>query len=106
MLTYFGAGEIGVLDETSKDLDSLKGSFGYALRGKICDWDNQVMNFDHIPHLCAQRVSALVLYTLDGGFLDWAFTPGNFNKDYFLHVTTENYVDWGGVRRRPMLVCL
>ena len=50
-----------------------------------------------------QRVSCLVLYTLGGGFEDWAFTEGTFTKEYFLHVTTEDFTDVHGYVRRPML---
>lgn len=51
------------------------------------------------------RVSALCLYTVQEGFLDWAFTSGMYNnKAYFTHVTTENFRDWRSVLRRPMLV--
>ena len=86
-----------MLDETSKDLDDLKGGFGYSLRGTTCTVQDTFLSHKRL------RVSALVLHTLDGGFVDWAFTPNTFTKDYFLHVTTENFVDWRGRLRRPML---
>lgn len=99
-LTFFGADELGILDETSKDLDVLKGSFGYSLRGTECSAHDQYLS----DLQCSTRTSALVLHTLYDGFLDWAFTSGTFNKEYFLHVTTERFVDWQGVRRPPMLL--
>mmetsp|Transcript_23120 Transcript_23120/g.58988 ORF Transcript_23120/g.58988 Transcript_23120/m.58988 type:complete len:346 (+) Transcript_23120:135-1172(+) len=98
-LTYFPYAEmLAVLDETSKDFDTLKGDFGYSLRGQPCTVQDQ-----YLTHQCS-RVSALVLHTLDGGFTDWAFTPGTFTKDYFLHVTTEPFRDWRGALRPPMLL--
>jgi transposase len=98
LLTYHHASELGILDETSKDSGALGEGYGYALRGSICSDHQQFLGHDRT------RVSALVLHTLDDGFLDWAFTPGTFNKEYFLHVTTENFVDWRGRLRRPMLL--
>ena len=98
-LTFFAVEELGVLDETSKDFDTLKGRFGYSIRGTECSTHDQA-----ISHI-ASRTSCLVLHTVQDGFLDWAMTPGTFNREYFLHVTTENFVDWRGTWRRPMLVC-
>ena len=98
LLTFHSVGELGVLDETSKDLDVIKNGFGYSLRGADCSAQDMYLSHNNL------RVSALCLYTVQEGFLDWAFTCGMFNKQYFLHVTTENYRDWQGVLRRPMLV--
>lgn len=86
LLTFHSPSELGVLDETSKDKSVLQGGWGYSL-------------LEHIM----QRVSCLVLYTLGGGFEDWAFTEGTYTKEYFLHVTTENFTDIHGYVRRPML---
>ena len=96
VLTYYSAKELGVLDETSKDYDVLKGSYGYSLRGSTCSAHDQ-----HLSHKVT-RMSALCLYTVENGFTDWAFTSGNYNKDYFLQVTTEYFTDWRGIRRPPM----
>lgn len=98
VFTFHSVEELGVLDETSKDFDSLKGGFGYSLRGTVCSAHDQAL-----LHMSV-RTSCLVLHTVQEGFLDWAMTPGTFNKEYFLHVTTENFVDWRGVTRRPMLL--
>ena len=98
VLTFHTVWELGVLDETSKDFDTLKGAFGYSIRGTVCSAHDQVLSHNRV------RTSALCLYTVQDGFLDWAMTPGTFNREYFMHVTTENFVDWHGVRRRPMLV--
>ena len=98
VFTFHSVEELGVLDETSKDFDSLKGGFGYSLRGTVCSAHDQAL-----LHMSV-RTSCLVLHTVQEGFLDWAMKPGTFNKEYFLHVTTENFVDWRGVTRRPMLV--
>jgi transposase len=98
LLTFHSVGELGVLDETSKDVDVVKSGFGYSLRGVKCSAQDMYLSHDNL------RVSALCLYTVQDGFLDWAFTSGMYNKDYFLHVTTENFRDWRGVLRRPMLV--
>ena len=97
LLRDYRAEELAVLDETSKDMDVLKGDFGYSLRGEMCQVQDQVLTN-------ASRTSMLALYTLDEGFLDWAMTPGTWNKESFLHVTTERFCDWRGVMRRPMLV--
>ena len=75
----------------------LQGGWGYSLRGIDCVAPDEVL--EHIM----QRVSCLVLYTLGGGFEDWAFTDGTYTKEYFLHVTTENFTDVHGYVRRPML---
>ena len=53
MLTYYSAKELGVLDETSKDYDVLKGSYGYSLRGSTCSAHDQ-----HLSHKVT-RMSAL-----------------------------------------------
>lgn len=98
LLTFHSVGELGVLDETSKDVDVVKSGFGYSLRGVECSAQDTYLSHDNL------RVSALCLYTVQDGFLDWAFTSGMYNKDYFLHVTTENFRDWRGVLRRPMLL--
>lgn len=98
VLTFHSVEELGVLDETSKDLDSLKGRFGYSLRGTVCSAHDTFLSHTVV------RTSALCLYTVQDGFLDWAMTPGTFNREYFVHVTTENFVDWRGVTRRPMLL--
>ena len=101
LLTFYCADELGVLDETSKELASRsrhKSGFGYLLRGITCTVQDTFLSHESL------RVSALCLYTLADGLLDWAFTPGTFNKEFFLHVTTENFRDWRGVLRRPMLV--
>ena len=98
LLTFHDVGELGVLDETSKDLDVIKSGFGYSLRGVDCSVQDMYLAHDSI------RVSALCLYTVQEGFLDWAFTSGMYNKAYFTHVTTENFRDWRGILRRPMLV--
>ena len=95
---YHSVEELGVLDETSKDYDALKGSYGYSLRGTTCS------AHDHYLSHKVCRISALCLYTVENGFTDWAFTPGNYNKDYFLQVTTEQFTDWRGVLRPPMLL--
>ena len=36
VLTFHSASELGVLDETSKDLDAANRGFGYSLRGTDC----------------------------------------------------------------------
>jgi len=98
LLTFHSVDELGVLDETSKDLGVLHGAFGYSLRGTLCVSQDEML--DHRK----TRVSALCLYTIYGGFLDWALTEGTFTKEYFNHVTTENFDDWRGNLRGPMLV--
>ena len=98
LLTFHDAAGLAILDETAKDLDCLKGSYGYSIRGTTCSAHDQFLSPASV------RVSALVLHTLDEGFLDWAFTQGTFNKDYFIHVTTERFQDWRGGVRAPMLV--
>lgn len=97
LLTFHSVDELGVLDETSKDLGVLHGAFGYSLRGTLCVSQDEML--DHRK----TRVSALCLYTIYGGFLDWALTEGTFTKEYFNHVTTENFDDWRGNLRGPML---
>jgi len=98
VLTYHSVEELGVLDETSKDLDALKGDYGYSLRGTICSAQDQALELNQV------RISALCLYTVEDGFLDYAFTPKTFTKEGFLHVTTEYFRDWRGVLRPPMLL--
>ena len=88
---------IVMIDETSKDMGVLKGSFGYALRGEQCI-DRSLACLSH-----GERISILAAFTIEG-FLDWAIIPGTFTSDLFLHVTTEQFVDWRGFVREPMLL--
>ena len=66
VFTFHSVEELGVLDETSKDFDSLKGGFGYSLRGTVCSAHDQAL-----LHMSV-RTSCLVLHTVQEGFLDWA----------------------------------
>jgi hypothetical protein len=87
-----------VLDETSKDLNVLKGSIGYAVRGQgaVCH---------DLPALAHRsRTSMLNVFSPIHGFLDHAFVRGTYNTEQFVEATTQPFVDWQGRRRRPILV--
>jgi len=98
VLTFYALWQLLCVDETSKDLSVLKGSYGYAMRGKGCE----CYDLPALSH--GKRTSAVVVFSPQHGFLDWAFTSGTFNTEYFVHVTTENFVDWRGVVRSPVLL--
>lgn len=54
VLTYYSAKELGVLDETSKDYDVLKGSYGYSLRGSTCSAHDQLSH--KVTRMSALRI--------------------------------------------------
>ena len=58
LLTFHSVWELGVLDETSKDFDTLKGGFGYSLRGTVCSAHDQFLSHKSV------RTSCLCLYTV------------------------------------------
>ena len=98
ILTFFDLSQLVCLDETSKDLGALKGSFGYSLRGTPCVCHD-------LPALShGTRISALTVFTPYEGFLDWALTTGTFTTDLFVHVTTEQHLDHHGKIRGPILL--
>ena len=98
VLSFYALWQLFCIDETSKDMSVLKGSFGYAARGHHCICHD-------LPALShGSRTSAVVVFTPYEGFLDWAFTRGTFNTTRFVEVTTENFVDWTGALRGPILL--
>ena len=98
LISDYPLGDCVFLDETSKDLGVLKGSFGFALRGHGCC----ATDLPALTH--GSRVSMLNIFSPWCGFLDHVFTDGTFNTELFTHVTTEPFVDHNGDLRRPILL--
>ena len=73
----FTVAQLLFVDETSKDLRSIRRGFGYSLRGEPAVGTSGLM-----PR--GPRVSALCSFDYFGGFRAWACTQGTYNTDRFL----------------------
>lgn len=79
------ADQIVVLDETAKDLNVLRRSWGYGIRGQ------PTFGQDVAP-LRNGRVSSLCAFTLRGAFVDWRHTDGTFDTQAFDHAIFDMFL--------------